>query len=244
MGNGGLPDWLAALRNRYEDGILTGNASESSAGIVRGNRESSGAIGGMVRARGYQHFRLYWDDQRPFQVRLRPAARVYLLLSRSTHQASFTMAFRPLPAQAMTKLLREAKPLQSLFNQAQHLAQLQQLLDSQLQPAARPHCHVASLRQGSLLLVVTDGHWATRLRYQQRRLLRQLQTFEAFAGLERILFKVQPSVERQAPVRTVQLSASAAETLHEAAQGIADPRLRAALERLASRSGKTPGDKE
>ncbi|MNR67902.1 hypothetical protein D3C85_1921390 [compost metagenome] len=55
---------------------------------------------------------------------------------------------------------------------------------------------------------------------------------------------MQPSVERQVPVRTVQLSASAAETLHEAAQGIADPRLRAALERLASRSGKTPGDKE
>jgi hypothetical protein len=43
-----------------------------------------------------------------------------------------------------------------------------------------------------LLLVVTDGHWATRLRYQQKRLQRQLQLFEEFANLTRILFKVQP----------------------------------------------------
>ncbi|MBO3277633.1 DciA family protein [Pseudomonas schmalbachii] len=154
------------------------------------------------------------------------------------------MAFRPLPAQAMTKLLREARPLQGLFNQAQRLAQLQQLLDSQLQPAARPHCHVASWREGSLLLIVTDGHWATRLRYQQRRLLRQLQAFDEFAGLERILFKVQPHRESAAPVRTVTLSPAAAATLHEAAEGIANPLLKAALERLASRSGKTSESKE
>jgi hypothetical protein len=41
---------------------------------------------------------------------------------------------------------------------------LQRLLESQLQPAAREHCHVASWREGHLLLIVTDGHWATRLR--------------------------------------------------------------------------------
>lgn len=149
------------------------------------------------------------------------------------------MAFRPLPAQATTKLLREAKPLQGLFCEAQRLGQLQQLLDSQLQPAARPHCRVASLREGSLLLVITDAHWATRLRYQQRRLLRQLQAFDEFAGLARILFKVQPQIERTAPPRTVQLSPAAAEAIHEAAEGISNPRLKAALERLASRSRKT-----
>lgn len=152
------------------------------------------------------------------------------------------MAFRPLPAQAMTKLLREAKPLQSLFAEAQRLARLQQLLDTQLQPAARPHCHVASWRGGSLLLIVTDGHWATRLRYQQNRLLRQLATFEEFAGLARILFKVQPQTQAAAPKRSVTLTESAAETLHEAAEGISNPQLKAALERLASRSRKAQQD--
>lgn len=150
-----------------------------------------------------------------------------------------TMAFRPLPAQAMTKLLREAKPLQSLFVQAQRLSRLQELLDAQLQPAARPFCRVASWREGSLLLVVTDGHWATRLRYQQNRLLRQLAAHEEFTGLVRILFKVQPVTQPARPVNTNQLTAAASATLQEAADGICNnPQLKAALERLASRSRK------
>ncbi|QRY81616.1 DUF721 domain-containing protein [Pseudomonas sp. PDNC002] len=148
------------------------------------------------------------------------------------------MAFRPLPAQAMNKLLREAKPLQSLFVQAQRLSRLQELLDSQLQPAARPYCRIASWREGSLLLVVTDGHWAARLRYQQNRLMRQLATFEEFRGLARILFKVQPQTQAPTRVNTNELTASASATLQEAADGISNPQLKAALERLASRSRK------
>ena len=84
------------------------------------------------------------------------------------------MAFRPLTARAPGVLLREAKPLKAIFGHAQRLGHLQRLLESQLQPAAREHCHVASWREGNLLLIVTDGHWATRLRYQQKRLQRQL----------------------------------------------------------------------
>jgi hypothetical protein len=42
------------------------------------------------------------------------------------------------------------------------------------------------MERGTLLLVVTDGHWATRLRYQQKRLQRQLLALEAFANLTRI----------------------------------------------------------
>lgn len=99
------------------------------------------------------------------------------------------MAFRPLTARAPAVLLREAKPLKAILGHAQRLGHLQRLLESQLQPAAREHCHVASWREGSLLLIVTDGHWATRLRYQQKRLQRQLQMFDEFASLTRILFR-------------------------------------------------------
>ncbi|TBU96624.1 DciA family protein [Phytopseudomonas dryadis] len=149
------------------------------------------------------------------------------------------MSFRPLPAKAPAALLREAKPLKALFNQAQRLEHLQRLLESQLQPAAREHCHVASWREGCLLLVVTDGHWATRLRYQQRRLLRQLQTLEAFATLAKILFKVQPpTVERREAGHPVVLSERAAESIQATADGVRDPKLRAALERLASHRRK------
>lgn len=149
------------------------------------------------------------------------------------------MTFRPLPAQAPATLLREAKPLKALFGQAQRLSNLQRLVESQLQPAARGHCHVASWNNGCLLLIVTDGHWATRLRYQQRRLQRQLQALEEFATLTKILFKVQPRVgPNRGTGRTLQLSNSAAQSIQETAEGIRDPRLRAALERLASHTKK------
>jgi len=145
------------------------------------------------------------------------------------------MAFRPLPAKAPAALLREAKPLKALFSQAQRLGHLQRLLESQLQPAAREFCRVASWREGTLLLVVTDGHWATRLRYQQKRLQRDLTALEEFASLTRILFKVQPpTVQSAAAGHSIDLSVRSAENIQATAEGITNPGLRAALERLAS----------
>ena len=145
------------------------------------------------------------------------------------------MAFKPSPAQPPAALLRQNRPLRLLLNQAERLEHLQRLLESQLQPAAREHCHVASWRDGTLLLLVTDGHWATRLRYQQKRLLRQLQELEAFGNLKRILYKVQPPlVPAKRGGNHVVLSNNAAMSIRDSAQDIADPKLRAALERLAA----------
>ncbi|MBA1202451.1 DUF721 domain-containing protein [Pseudomonas capeferrum] len=144
------------------------------------------------------------------------------------------MAYKPSPARPPADLLRQNRPLKLLLNKAQRLAHLQRLLESQLQPAARAHCHVASWREGTLQLVVTDGHWATRLRYQQKRLQRQLQALEAFANLRRILFKVQPSLTpAPRPGHVIELSSDAAESIRQSAEGITDPRLREALVRLA-----------
>lgn len=150
------------------------------------------------------------------------------------------MALRPHFAREPLVLLREARPLKALFNQTLRLAHLQRLVDGQLQPAARAHCQVASWREGTLLLVVTDAHWATRLRYQQRRLQRDLQALQEFHGLLRILFKVEP-LRGGAPRQRAgaMISSDAAEALQATAEGISDPALRAALERLAAR-GSTP----
>jgi hypothetical protein len=86
-----------------------------------------------------------------------------------------------------------------------------------------------------LLLVVTDGHWATRLRYQQKRLQRQLVVFKEFANLTRLQLKVQPATIHRAPVGPSRdLSVAAADAINETAEGISDPKLKAALERLAA----------
>lgn len=150
------------------------------------------------------------------------------------------MTFRPLPAKAPAALLREAKPLQAMLAQAQRLGHLQALVDAQLEAAAREHCRVASWRDGCLLLLTSNGHWATRMHYQQRRLQRQLQVLPEFAGLQKIQIKVRPPTGQVEQVgRTAELSEVAAQSLHSAAEGISDPRLRAALERLASKAKPT-----
>ncbi len=157
------------------------------------------------------------------------------------HLTRTPMAYKPSPAQPPSALLRQVRPLRLLLNQAERLEHLQRLLESQLQPAAREHCHVASWRDGTLLLVVTDGHWATRLRYQQKRLLATLQAMEAFGNLRRILYKVQPPlVPAKRGGHAAELSNSAAESLRDTAEGITDPKLRAALERLAAHAQDKP----
>ncbi|CAO3302971.1 DUF721 domain-containing protein [Pseudomonas sp. P14-2025] len=157
------------------------------------------------------------------------------------HLTRTPMAYKPSPAQPPSALLRQVRPLRLLLNQAERLEHLQRLLESQLQPAAREHCHVASWRDGTLLLVVTDGHWATRLRYQQKRLLAALQAMEAFGNLRRILYKVQPPlVPAKRGGHAAELSNSAAESLRDTAEGITDPKLRAALERLATHAQGKP----
>ncbi|MCL7461532.1 DciA family protein [Pseudomonas sp. NW5] len=145
------------------------------------------------------------------------------------------MTFRPLHAQPPAVLLRTDRTLRQLMGAARRLEQLQQCLEQQLQPAARAHCKVASWRDGVLLLIITSSEWATRLRYQQQRLLRLLQACPEFAGLQRILMRVRPAYTPQAGNRPPpRLSGEAAQTLRSTATGISDPRLRAALERLAS----------
>jgi len=145
------------------------------------------------------------------------------------------MAFRPLPAKVPAALLREARPLQSLFSEAQRLSQLQQLLEGQLEPAAREHCKVAVWREGNLVLIVSDGQWATRLRYREKRLLKQLGELAEFSGLQRISFKVRPPVSAPpGATRQATLSPTAAKSIQASAECISDPQLRAALERLAS----------
>ncbi|WP_185268741.1 DUF721 domain-containing protein [Halopseudomonas xiamenensis] len=144
------------------------------------------------------------------------------------------MSFHPLDARRPGDLLRTHSTLKGLFNQARAVERLQLLLESVLEPAAREHCRAASYRDGLLRLLVSDSQWATRIRYQQKRLIRQLQAYTEFATLTKIHCKVQPPLVKKAPpVRKMKRSNVAAESLSETAEQIRDPDLRSALERLA-----------
>lgn len=144
------------------------------------------------------------------------------------------MSFHPLDARRPGDLIRTHATLKGLYAKANAVERLQILLDTLLEPAAREHCRIATLREGVLRLIVTDSHWATRMRYQQKRLIRQLQAFNEFATLTKIHCKVQPPLVKKAPpVHKMRKSPVAAQSLSATAEQVTDPALKAALERLA-----------
>lgn len=144
------------------------------------------------------------------------------------------MSFYPMDARRPGDLLKTHSTLKGLFRQARAVERLQVLVESVMEPAAREHCRAASYRDGVLKLLVTDSQWATRIRYQQKRLIRQLQAYAEFATLTKIHCKVQPPLVKKAPpVRKMRRSIVAADTLIETSRYIEDPNLRGALERLA-----------
>lgn len=150
------------------------------------------------------------------------------------------MSYRPIKAQKTTSVLQNSTSLQRLVARAQATDQLQNLLNQFLQPAVREHCHLASFAAGTLTLIVTDGNWATRLRYQQKRLLKQLQDLPEFSQVSRIQFKVRPPLQPAKPqARTIELSEQAGQSIQASAEATSDPVLRAALQRLAKQAKKT-----
>ena len=149
------------------------------------------------------------------------------------------MSYRPIKAQKTNSVLQSSSSLQRLVERAQATDNLQQLLNQFLQPAAREHCHLANYQAGTLTLIVTNGHWATRLRYQQKRLLQQLQSLAEFSEASRIQFKVRPPMQpEKPPARNIELSEQAGETIQASADATRDPALREALERLAKHAKK------
>lgn len=144
------------------------------------------------------------------------------------------MSFYPMDARRPGDLLKTHSTLKGLFHQARAVERMQVLVNSVLEPAAREHCRAASYKDGLLRLLVTDSQWATRIRYQQKRLIRQLQAYSEFATLTKIHCKVQPPLVKNAtPVRKMRRSNVAAESLIETSKEISDPKLREALQRLA-----------
>ncbi|PXX99530.1 hypothetical protein CR157_01755 [Halomonas sp. LBP4] len=139
----------------------------------------------------------------------------------------------------MSRLLEGSGELGSLMRTARLIERAQQHLRDHLPEEVREHLHVGGYREGRLTLITDRAVWLTWLRYEQRRLLsllHQLPGFEAVTGFQ---FKVRPVRPATVPPRQVrQLPAGAADELSSCAADVEDPRLRRALERLASHAEK------
>lgn len=134
------------------------------------------------------------------------------------------------------QILRSNHFLQRLLSQAQTLSQLQLLVHRYLAPAAREQLQLGSYDNGVLTLVLAEAAWATRLRYQQERLLGQLRQHPEFASLQSIRLKVRPAGSVPEPIEQERryISKNASQHIRNGAASIQDPELREALQRLAN----------
>ncbi len=127
--------------------------------------------------------------------------------------------------------------LQRLAARGQRLKALEAHIGKLLADEFRGHWQLVNLRGEELLLQCENTAWATRLRFMQSELLRQLRE-DGMHKLQIIHVRVAPKPAPSTPpaIRR-ELSEQAAADIKSAADGMA-PELAAALRRLAGRRGK------
>ncbi|WP_129141934.1 DUF721 domain-containing protein [Modicisalibacter coralii] len=148
-------------------------------------------------------------------------------------------------AQPATRLLdghsRGASELGGLMRMAGLIEQAQTHLRAHLPEDVRPHLFVGGYRQGRLTLITDAAVWLTRLRYEQSRLLALLHELPGFEAVTALSFKVRPvNPPKPPPTQTRSLSSRAADEISSCARDTDDPRLKRALERLASHAERPP----
>lgn len=119
-------------------------------------------------------------------------------------------------------------------------AVLEDLWRRHIQPPLSAHVRPLRYVQGMLRVQADSPVWASRLRHYEQELLGRLRFEPYFKDLRTIRVRVNPSpgilpVGRPRPARRPnRLSADSARAIRGMADGIADPALRTALERLAA----------
>lgn len=126
----------------------------------------------------------------------------------------------------------------SLIKRVTFLQEIYTALAPTLPESSAGHVGIADYHDGELLIIVDNGAWATRLRYQQEQMRRMLAQ-KMRLDLDRIEIRVRPAVNYTQPAPQIkrELSATARRQLGETARYIDDANLAAALTRL-SRCGQ------
>lgn len=121
-----------------------------------------------------------------------------------------------------------------LRRQAQQLQGILAALKSTLPEECQPHIEVGGVRDNQLVILTDSAVWQTRLRMYSQSMLESVQQHTELRP-SRLIIKVspprRPAVEEHHPRRL--LSQKSADIIQKTAQGINDPELRKALEKLA-----------
>lgn len=94
--------------------------------------------------------------------------------------------------QKVSNLLAKST-LRQLIEKAEWMIKLQQIFAEVLdQPELARHCSIMNINDKTLVIMVDQAAWATRLRYQQEHILRALQFRLPNLDLKSLQVKVRP----------------------------------------------------
>ncbi|MEE9451303.1 MAG: DciA family protein [Gammaproteobacteria bacterium] len=125
--------------------------------------------------------------------------------------------------------------LQSIISKSKRLACLDQQVKKNLLADLAPHCTVANLQAGHLVIAVDSAVWATHLRYQIPELLQKLRTDEQVPQLITIRCYVKQAVPeaKKRSREPLKLSQQSIDNIISTAGYVKDEALQQALLRLA-----------
>lgn len=114
-------------------------------------------------------------------------------------------------------------------------------------PQAAAHLRPVRYRAGELMIHADGAIWSNWMRVRQAELLKRLAGREPLTGLRRLSVRIVPipgnaaGTARMAAPRPRPMTNRTRDLIEDTAQGLADPELRDALERLAGRHGGENG---
>lgn len=138
-------------------------------------------------------------------------------------------------------LHEDNKTLGALFKRLQQLKIWNAALRESLGPDAlvANHCQIVNLKDNQLIVIADSPLWLTRIRFFIPQLLPKLRTYPDLQSIKAMCCKVHPSYQphserkKRAPQK---ISAEAKSKMDEIANKLSDPKLNAALKKLAKQS--------
>jgi len=134
--------------------------------------------------------------------------------------------------QKISNILTNSSPeLSSILRQTHVLNTLNTILNQLLPEPSKNHCHIANVREQIIILHTDSPAWATRIRYEIPRILKQINEMYNKQVFLEIKLKVRASYIQTTANDTQ--STKQKETLKKRpASDIKDPKLKQAMDRL------------
>lgn len=131
--------------------------------------------------------------------------------------------------------------LQPLIDHARRLQSLTAALRQGIDRPLADHISLGNVRGDTAVITADTPAWLSKIRYLGPTLLHILQQQTGLGSLQKIQFKVAPnaaSLPSSTPSHRAELSQHGADILKNAASGMDDPELAAALLRLARQANR------